>query len=72
MDGCEGPGGKAQQNQRGRILRTHSYQAAVLGELSREVYSIEIVEPLAESAARDLARLGYHNVHVRAGDGYRG
>lgn len=48
------------------------YQAAVLGELSREVYSIEIVEPLAERAARDLARLGYHNVHVRAGDGYRG
>jgi protein-L-isoaspartate(D-aspartate) O-methyltransferase len=48
------------------------YQAAVLGELAREVYSIEIVEPLAERAARDLLRLGYQNVHTRAGDGYRG
>lgn len=48
------------------------YQAAVLGELAKEVYTIEIVEPLAERAAADLARLGYKNVHVRAGDGYRG
>jgi protein-L-isoaspartate(D-aspartate) O-methyltransferase len=48
------------------------YQAAVLGELAREVYSVEIVEPLAERARADLARLGYSNVHVRAGDGYRG
>jgi protein-L-isoaspartate(D-aspartate) O-methyltransferase len=48
------------------------YQAAVLGRLAREVYSIEIVEPLAERAKADLARLGYSNVHVRAGDGYRG
>jgi protein-L-isoaspartate(D-aspartate) O-methyltransferase len=48
------------------------YQAAVLGELAREVYSIEIVEPLAQRAARDLARLGYSNVTVKAGDGYRG
>jgi protein-L-isoaspartate(D-aspartate) O-methyltransferase len=48
------------------------YQAAVLGRLAREVYSIEIVKPLAERAAEDLKRLGYDNVHVRAGDGYRG
>jgi protein-L-isoaspartate(D-aspartate) O-methyltransferase len=48
------------------------YQAAVLSELAREVYSIEIVEPLAQRAARDLARLGYRNVTVKAGDGYRG
>ncbi len=48
------------------------YQAAILGELAREVYSIEIVEPLAERAAADLKRLGYGNVHVRAGDGYKG
>ena len=49
------------------------YQAAVLAELGAEVYSIEIVKPLAERAARDLARLGYgERVHVRAGDGYRG
>jgi protein-L-isoaspartate(D-aspartate) O-methyltransferase len=48
------------------------YQAAVLAELAREVYSIEIVEPLAERSGKDLARLGYGNVHVRQGDGYRG
>lgn len=48
------------------------YQAAVLAEIAREVYSIEIVEPLARSAAGVLARLGYDNVHVKAGDGYFG
>ena len=48
------------------------YQAAVLAELAREVYSIEIVEPLATAAAARLAGLGYRNVTVRAGDGYGG
>ena len=48
------------------------YQAAILGELAREVYTIEIVEPLAESARTTLAQLGYKNVHVRAGNGYAG
>jgi protein-L-isoaspartate(D-aspartate) O-methyltransferase len=48
------------------------YQAAILAELSREVYTIEIIEPLADSARRTLASLGYKNVHVRAGDGYLG
>lgn len=48
------------------------YQAAVLSLLVREVYSIEIVEPLATQAAERLRRLGYANVKVRAGDGYRG
>ena len=48
------------------------YQAAVLAELGVEVYTIEIVEPLAASAKATLARLGYKNVHVRAGDGYVG
>ena len=48
------------------------YQAAVLSLLSAEVYSIEIVEPLAERARDTLQRLGYANVHVRAGDGYLG
>jgi len=48
------------------------YQAAVLGEIAGEVHSIEIVEPLADRAARDLAALGYENVHVHTGDGYRG
>lgn len=48
------------------------YQAAVLSELVREVYSIEIVEPLARSAAQALLRLGYRNVFLRHGDGYQG
>jgi protein-L-isoaspartate(D-aspartate) O-methyltransferase len=48
------------------------YQAAVLAELVKQVYSIEIVEELAESAATLLQRLGYDNVTVRAGDGYAG
>lgn len=48
------------------------YQAAVLSRLVKEVYSIEIVEPLAARASTDLQRLGYRNVHVRAGDGYLG
>jgi protein-L-isoaspartate(D-aspartate) O-methyltransferase len=48
------------------------YQAAVLAELAGKVYTIEIVEPLARRAETDLKRLGYTNVLVRAGDGYRG
>ena len=48
------------------------YQAAVLSKLVAEVFTIEIVEPLATRAAADLARLGFKNVHVRAGDGYQG
>jgi protein-L-isoaspartate(D-aspartate) O-methyltransferase len=48
------------------------YQAAVLAHLAREVYSIEIVEPLGKEAAERLKQLGYTNVHLRVGDGYRG
>ena len=48
------------------------YQAAVLGELAREVYTIEIVQALAQEAAARLAALGYRNVTVRSGDGYLG
>lgn len=48
------------------------YQAAVLSLLAGEVYSIEIVRPLGEEAARTLARLGYTNVTTRIGDGYGG
>lgn len=48
------------------------YQAAVLGELAGEVFTIEIVEPLAKRAAATLEELGYRNVHVRAGNGYLG
>jgi protein-L-isoaspartate(D-aspartate) O-methyltransferase len=48
------------------------YQAAVLGELAREVFTIEIVRELGEHARDLLVRLGYANVHVRIGDGYAG
>ena len=48
------------------------YQAAVLAEMGAEVWSIEIVEALARSATTLLAELGYEQVHVRSGDGYRG
>jgi len=48
------------------------YQAAVLAQLVAEVYTIEIIEPLARRAETDLKRLGYTNIHVRAGDGYQG
>jgi protein-L-isoaspartate(D-aspartate) O-methyltransferase len=48
------------------------YQAAILGELAREVYSIEIVERLASSSKDLLSRLGYKNITVKAGDGYLG
>jgi len=48
------------------------YQAAVCAEIAAEVYTIEIVEGLAESAKERLKELGYPNVFVRAGDGYFG
>jgi protein-L-isoaspartate(D-aspartate) O-methyltransferase len=48
------------------------YQAAVLSPLVRRVYTVEIVEPLARTAADRLRALGYANVEVRAGDGYAG
>jgi protein-L-isoaspartate(D-aspartate) O-methyltransferase len=48
------------------------YQAAILAELVKEVYSIEIVEPLAKNAEATLARLGYKNIHMKVGDGYKG
>jgi len=48
------------------------YQAAVLSVLAKEVFTIEIVAPLAERAGATLKRLGYANVHVRTGNGYLG
>ena len=48
------------------------YQAAILGELAKEVYTIEIVPELAEQARAALERSGYRNVHVRQGNGYLG
>jgi protein-L-isoaspartate(D-aspartate) O-methyltransferase len=48
------------------------YQAAILGELAADVYTIEIVEPLAKTAEATLQHLGFNNVHLKVGDGYRG
>ena len=48
------------------------YQTAVLEELARQVYNIEIVEPLTHATAARLLKLGYANMQVRAGDGYAG
>jgi len=48
------------------------YQAAVLAEIAGEVYTVEILEPLAERARATLAELGYKNVHLRQGDGFAG
>jgi protein-L-isoaspartate(D-aspartate) O-methyltransferase len=48
------------------------YQAAVLAQLVDHVYTVEIIEPLAERAETTLAELGYDNVTVRRADGYYG
>ena len=48
------------------------YQAAVLGELAGEVYTIEIIPELAENARKTLIENGYANVTVRTGNGYLG
>ena len=48
------------------------YQAAILARLVSEVYTVEIIPELAESAATRLSGLGYHNVHVKTGDGWHG
>ena len=48
------------------------YQAAVLGELAKAVYTMEIIEPLAARARATLAGLGYRNIAVRSGNGYLG
>jgi protein-L-isoaspartate(D-aspartate) O-methyltransferase len=60
---------------RSRVLEVGTgsgYQAAVLAEIAAEVYTIEIVAPLADSATARLARLDYRRVHTRTGDGYLG
>ncbi|MGD1020506.1 MAG: protein-L-isoaspartate(D-aspartate) O-methyltransferase [Verrucomicrobiia bacterium] len=48
------------------------YQTAVLAEIAGEVYSVEIIEPLAKESADRLRRLGYQNVHIKHADGYLG
>jgi len=59
----------------GRVLEIGAgsgYGAAVLSRVTRQVYTIEILGPLAARARATLKRLGYANVEVRCGDGYRG
>ncbi len=48
------------------------YQAAILGQIVKQVFSIEIVEPLGKAAADLLQDLGYDNIQTRVGDGYKG
>ena len=48
------------------------YQSAILGEIAREVYSVEIIPELAAQASYIFQQLGYTNVHVKVGDGYQG
>ncbi len=60
---------------RARVLEIGTgsgYQSAVLSKIAGEVYSIEILPDLARAASRKLKELGYDNVTVREGDGYRG
>ena len=48
------------------------YQAAVLAEIVKEVYTIEILKPLADTARARLEEMGYRNIKVKHGDGYKG
>lgn len=48
------------------------YQAAILAEVEAEVYSIEVIEPLAIRARNVLENLGYKNIFLKIGDGYQG
>jgi len=48
------------------------YQAAILAEIVKQVYSVEIVPDLAETARRSIAEAGYKNIEVRTGNGYMG
>jgi protein-L-isoaspartate(D-aspartate) O-methyltransferase len=64
---------KLQPGQRSLEIGTGSgYQAAILGEIAGEVYTIEIIAALGEQARANLGRLGYKNIEVRIGDGYNG
>ena len=48
------------------------YQAAILAEIAKEVYTIELMEPLAERVSKLLKQLGYSNINVKHGDGFLG
>ena len=65
--GLKGPGARVLE-----VGTGSGYQAAVLAELGAEVFSVEIVASLADSAAARLAKLGYGTVRVKRGDGYLG
>lgn len=63
---------EAMVNKNSKVLEIGTgcgYQAAVLGHICKEVYSIEVIEALAVSAKERLKELGYGNVHVKCGDG---
>lgn len=62
-----GPGDKVLE-----IGTGSGYQAAILGEIARQVHTIEIIPELAEGARTILAELGYKNVDVKTGNGYLG
>ena len=65
----------AQLDEKSRVLEIGTgsgYQAAILHEVAGEVYSIEIIEALAQNAREKLQRLGFGRVHLRHGDGYQG
>lgn len=48
------------------------YQAAILAEIAKQVYSIELIPELAQKARQTLSQLGYDNIEVKTGDGYQG
>ncbi|MCK5012646.1 MAG: protein-L-isoaspartate(D-aspartate) O-methyltransferase [Candidatus Omnitrophica bacterium] len=62
-----GPGDKVLE-----IGTGSGYQAAILAQIVEEVYTIEIVRPLAEEAKKRLKDMGYTNIFFRHGDGYKG
>jgi len=65
----------AQLDKASRVLEIGTgsgYQAAILAELCKKVYTIEVVKSLGQSAEKKLEELGYKNIHVRIGDGYKG
>ena len=65
----------AQLDKTSRVLEIGTgsgYQTAILAELCKEVYTIEVVKPLGQAAKRKLEELEYKNIHIRIGDGYKG
>lgn len=64
---CVGPEDKVLE-----IGTGSGYQAAILAELAREVYTIELLKPLADSSRARLKEMGYENIQVNCGDGYLG